>query len=72
MVLADANARLTAYLDANRRLGRDITRSGIFAALHTAGVQNVALAQPAADVVTTPSQAAFCTARTVTVGGTAG
>lgn len=71
VVLADANARLADYLARNRRLGRDITRSGIFAALHTEGVQNVALSQPVADVVTTPAQAGFCTATTVTVAGTA-
>lgn len=70
VVLADANARLADYLARNRRLGRDITRSGIFAALHTEGVQNVALTQPAADVVITPTQAAYCTAITVTVAGT--
>lgn len=71
VVLADANARLDEYLARNRRLGRDITRSGVFAALHTEGVQNVALTQPAADVVVTPAQSAFCTARTITVAGTA-
>lgn len=71
VVLADANARLADYLARNRRLGRDVTRSGIFAALHTEGVQNVALTQPAADLVITPTQAAFATATTVTVAGTA-
>jgi phage-related baseplate assembly protein len=71
VVLADANARLADYLARNRRLGRDITRSGVFAALHTEGVQNVSLTQPAADVVVTAAQAAFCTATTVTVAGTA-
>ncbi|MBS3958290.1 MAG: baseplate J/gp47 family protein [Xanthomonadaceae bacterium] len=70
VVLAEANARLTDYLARSRRLGRDVTRSGVFAALHGEGVQNVVLTQPAADVVVTPTQAAFCTARTVTVAGT--
>lgn len=70
VVLAEANARLADYLARSRRLGRDVTRSGIFAALHSEGVQNVALTQPAADVVVTPSQAANCTATTVTVAGT--
>lgn len=70
VVLAEANARLTDYLARSRRLGRDVTRSGVFAALHAEGVQNVALAEPAADVVVTAAQAAFCTARTVNVTGT--
>lgn len=70
VVLAEANTRLTDYLARSRRLGRDVTRSGVFAALHAEGVQNVVLTQPAADVVVTPAQAAFCTARTVTVTGT--
>ena len=70
VVLAEANARLTDYLARSRRLGRDVTRSGVFAALHSEGVQNVVLTQPATDVVVTPAQAAFCTARTVTVTGT--
>lgn len=70
VVLAEANARLADYLARSRRLGRDVTRSGLFAALHSEGVQNVALTQPAADVVVTSSQAANCTATTVTVGGT--
>lgn len=70
VVLAEANTRLSDYLARSRRLGRDVTRSGVFAALHAEGVQNVVLTQPAADVVVTPAQAAFCTARTVTVTGT--
>jgi len=70
VVLAEANARLTDYLARSRRLGRDVTRSGVFAALHAEGVQNVVLTQPAADVVVTASQAAFCTDRSITVAGT--
>lgn len=70
VVLAEAHARLDDYLARSRRLGRDITRSGLFAALHAEGVQNVVLTQPAADVVVTALQAAFCTAKTITVAGT--
>ena len=69
VVLADAIARLQAFVDDNHRLGRDITRAGLIAALCTAGVQNVALATPAADLVITPQQAAYCTSHSVTVGG---
>lgn len=65
-----ATAAGTAYTAEMHRLGRDITRSGLFAALHQPGVQNVALATPAADIVVQWNQAAFCTGITVTVGGT--
>ena len=67
--------RDTAMLAAERyaaeqhRLGRDITRSGVFAALHQPGVQNVRLVAPASDLVVAWNQAPHCTDITVTVGG---
>lgn len=69
VVHAEALARVQAYIDTNRRLGRDVTRSGLTAALHAEGVQNVSITAPAADVVVTPAQAAYCTAIDVTVVG---
>jgi phage-related baseplate assembly protein len=62
---------LDAYLDARHRIGHDITVSGIHAALHQPGVQNVTLTHPAADIVVTDTQAAFCGASSiaVTIGG---
>lgn len=71
IVIAEANVRLTDYMARQRRIGRDITRSGIFAALHVDGVQNVTLDQPAADIVIGETQAAYCTARSVVHVGTA-
>lgn len=71
VVLEEAEARLEAYVESCHRLGRDVTRSGLFAALHVDGVQNVELTLPAADVVVTDTQASYCTARSVTVAGTA-
>lgn len=70
VVIAQAQAQLAAYLDESHRLGRDITRSAIFAALHTDGVQNVVLTAPAADIVLDRTQAGYCTAVTLTSGGT--
>jgi phage-related baseplate assembly protein len=74
----DANLIRTAALDAldamlltNRRLGRDIPRSAIIAALHVAGVQRVNLTAPVADVTCTALQAARATPITVTTSGTA-
>lgn len=69
VVLAQAEAALAAYIAQTQRLGRDVTRSGIFAALHQPGVQNVTLTAPAADVVIAADEASFCTATDVTVGG---
>lgn len=69
VVLAAAIARLDAFLAENRRLGRDVPRSALFAALHITGVQKVILTQPAADLVVTRGQVAVCSARAVTAGG---
>lgn len=69
VVLADAVARMQAFVADNHRLGRDITRAGLIAALCTAGVQNVALTTPASDIEITPLQAAWCTGASVTIGG---
>jgi phage-related baseplate assembly protein len=70
VVLGDAEAALALYISSQRRLGRDVTRSGLFAALHQPGVQNVTLTAPAADVVIASNEAAFCTGTSVVVGGT--
>lgn len=69
-VQAAAVAAAEAYAAEQHRIGRDITRSGIFAALHQPGVQNVSLTAPAADIVIGWNQSAFCSAINVTVGGT--
>lgn len=71
LVLAEAEARLDAWLAQTRRLGRDITRAGIIAALHAEGVQNITLTAPAADIVLTRLQAGHCTAITLTDAGVA-
>lgn len=68
-VLSNAQAKVQAYAAQQFNLGKDITRSGIFAALHQEGVQNVRLITPAADIVITPTQAGKCTQINVTVRG---
>ncbi len=65
-----AEDAVTKYVTDNHRLGRDITLSGLYAALHQPGVQNVTITSPAADTIITPQQAPYCTAISVTVGGT--
>lgn len=62
VVLAEAEARLDAYLATTFRLGRDVTRSSIIAALSAEGVMDVALTEPAANLVISRLQAARCTA----------
>jgi phage-related baseplate assembly protein len=68
-VLEAATNAATKYAADMHRMGRDITRSGVFAALHQPGVQNVALASPAADIVIGWNQAPWCTGIDVTFGG---
>ncbi|EPP7681018.1 baseplate assembly protein [Yersinia enterocolitica] len=65
-----AEARMSAYIGTQRRLGRDIRTSAIYAALHVEGVQRVELNAPTADVVLNKTQAAYCTSAVLTVGGT--
>jgi phage-related baseplate assembly protein len=62
LVKAAAEAAAQQYVEEHHRLGHDITRSGLFAALHRPGVQNVQLTAPAADVLIDNNQAAYCTA----------
>jgi phage-related baseplate assembly protein len=69
VVLAEARSRLDRYIAESHRLGRDVTRSGLFAALHAEGVQRVEISSPAADVVVDRTQATYCTAVTLTHGG---
>ncbi|MBL5920759.1 baseplate assembly protein [Lelliottia amnigena] len=69
-VMAAAKASLQKYLASQTRLGRDIRRSALYAALHVEGVQRVELASPLADVVLDKTQAASCTQWNVTNGGT--
>lgn len=71
LVLAQAKANLAAFVEAQRKIGRDITRSGIMAALHVGGVHSVNLVKPAANIIVSRSQAATLTSSSVTHGGIA-
>lgn len=68
-IMEAAKARLNQYVAAQRRLGRDIRRSAIFAALHVAGVQRVELSEPVVDVVLGPTEAAYCVSAQLRIGG---
>ncbi|NIE70336.1 baseplate assembly protein [Pantoea sp. Acro-807] len=68
-VRAASEAKLATYVTAQKRLGRDIRLSALYAAIHVEGVQRVNLIQPVADVVLDKTQAAYCTGYTLSVGG---
>lgn len=71
VVMAEAQSRIDAWVIANRKMGRDITRAGIIAALFAGGVQNVDLTSPAADISLDDTEAGYCTGVTLTWAGTA-
>lgn len=72
VVMAAAQSALADWLSIAIRLGRDVTRAAIIAALFREGVQNVALSSPAADIALGPTEAGYCTAVTLTDAGTGG
>lgn len=69
VILETARKQATEYVTNQHRLGYDVTLSGLYSALHQPGVHKVTLNSPAADVVVTNQQAAFCNGITVTDGG---
>ncbi len=69
LVTAAADAAVRAYVNEHHRLGHDITRSGLFAALHQPGVHNVNLIEPAADIRIDEEQAAYCAHIQLDFGG---
>lgn len=67
VVLQSAIDAVTAYAEAQRRIGYDVTLSGLYHALHQPGVQNVTLNQPTATLALGNGQASYCTSINVTV-----
>lgn len=65
VVVEQAFAAVALYAEEAHRLGRPVSRSGLFAALHRPGVRRVILTSPAADVEPTEVQASRCTGITV-------
>lgn len=70
LVRQTAEDAVTDYVARQHRIGYDVTLSGLYAALHQPGVQNVALAAPAADIVVGDGEAAYATSVSVAVGST--
>lgn len=69
VVMGNVNQAIASYVNKQHSLGIDITRSGIYAALHQEGVQNVKLTKPMDDFIVQPHQAAYCTQIQVNLGG---
>jgi len=69
VVRSTSEMAAVAFAAAQHKLGRDVTLSGLYAALHQAGVQNVRLVSPAADIEIDSDQASYCTSVAVTIGG---
>ncbi|WP_294319718.1 baseplate J/gp47 family protein [uncultured Sphingomonas sp.] len=69
LLLKTARTDLDTYLADCRRLGRDVTLSGLYAALTVPGIQRVELASPTATIVCDATQTAHCTAVTIAHGG---
>ncbi|MBJ9370564.1 MULTISPECIES: baseplate J/gp47 family protein [Acinetobacter] len=68
-LLQQALKQVTDYATKQKRLGRSIRLTAIYAALHVTGVSRVELTSPSADVVLSPAQASFCTDINISIGG---
>lgn len=64
-----ALAAAEAYAKSQHGMGRDVTLSGVYAALHQPGVQRVNLSSPANNLVIGTGEAAYCTGITLSVAG---
>lgn len=71
-IVQSASERAAAYAVERRRLGRDVNRSAITAALHAEGVKKVVLHEPADDILVASVQAAFCKGIDIINGGARG
>ncbi|AMW79750.1 hypothetical protein AMD27_13155 [Acinetobacter sp. TGL-Y2] len=67
VVKTAAEEALNTYIKMVNALGYDVTRSGIYHALHVAGVQNVILASPANDIILAKSRYAKCIGISLTI-----
>lgn len=69
LILSTAVSALEQLLANSRRLGRNIARSAIIAALHVGGVQKVDLEQPFSDLVIEETQVALVGTVEVSIAG---
>lgn len=69
VVFANVQSAVKKYIEKQKLIGIDITLSGIYAALHQTGVQNVRLIAPTANIAVSRTQAAHCTSLDISIGG---
>lgn len=69
VVRAAALAAAEAYAAAQHAMRRDVTLSGLYAALHQPGVQRVDLTLPSTNLTIGDGEASYCTGITLTVAG---
>lgn len=69
VVLAAAQAAAEELASTNFRIGRDVTLSAVYAALHQAGVHNVQLESPTESLIVSQTQAPRCTQILISIGG---
>lgn len=60
-LLDNAHNAITSYTQEQKRIGRSVHRSAIYASLHIKGVDNVVITKPTSDIVLTATQASHCT-----------
>ena len=64
-----AEDEVSRYVNSVRRIGYDITLSGLYAALHRPGVQNVNITSPSSTVAIDDGESGYCTSIIVTAAG---
>lgn len=69
VVVENVQNAIKAYVTKQHQLGLDITLSGIYAAIHQEGVQNVVLNSPSQNIIVNHTQAGYCTNITINVVG---
>lgn len=69
LILERARAEIRGYVDRQHGIGRDVIRSGLYAALHQPGVHKVDLKEPLINLSINQEQVAFCTEIIVSDGG---
>lgn len=64
---SSAETDVLAYIDKISSLGYDVTRSGLFRALHQGGVQNVILNNPPTDIILPKNKYSKCIGITINI-----
>ncbi|WP_338860950.1 baseplate J/gp47 family protein [Mycetohabitans rhizoxinica] len=71
VALAEANRHTAQFANDMHRIGREVTKDGLYASMRVAGVQKVLLDTPADGVAVARDEAAYCTGIELIDGGVA-